>query len=157
MAVAESKARLAPEPLEDRLNDNGLRGFVGYNMRCAYLTIHDDLVRNLEQVGLRTTSFSALTLIVDNPDIIQSRLADALRMKRSNLVVVIDELEQRELITRGTVKNDRRAYALRATLKGRRLRDKAVKAVAAHEDRLLASLNIEQRKWLVEILNRIEA
>ena len=101
-------------------------------------------------------SFSTLSLIVDNPDIIQSRLAEALSMERSNLVLVIDELEQRELVTRGKVRGDRRAYALRATLKGRRLRDRALRAIAAHEDRLLADYSPDERARLIDMLNRIE-
>lgn len=145
-----------PPAQEDLVNDTALRGFVGYNLRRAYLAIHDDMVRNLADLELRTITFSALSMIVDNPDINQTRLAEALSMERSNLVVVIDELEQRELITRSRVKTDRRAYALRATLKGRRLRDRAVNVVSAHEDRMLARLDADERKRLVSMLNRIE-
>lgn len=156
MTAEDRNDRVAPGAREDKVNDTALRGFVGYNLRRAYLAIHDDLVRNLADLELRTITFSALSMIVDNPDINQSRLADALSMERSNLVVVIDELEQRELITRGRVKTDRRAYALRATLKGRRLRDRALRAVAAHEDRMLGALSGEERRHLVAMLNRIE-
>lgn len=155
MAANARRVRAAGDS-EEMVNDTALRGFVGYNLRRAYLTIHDDLMRNLAEFGLRTISFSALAMIVDNPDINQSRLAEALSMERSNLVVVIDELEQRELVSRTKVKTDRRAYALRPTLRGRRLRDRAVRAVAAHEDRLLADLAADERIKLIEMLNRIE-
>jgi DNA-binding MarR family transcriptional regulator len=141
---------------EDKVNDMALRGFVGYNLRRAYLTLHDDFIASLAGLELRTVSFSTLSLIVDNPDIIQSRLAEALRMERSNLVLVIDELEERELVTRTKVRSDRRAYALRATLKGRRLRERALRVIAAHEERLLADFTPEDRAQLIDMLNRIE-
>jgi len=147
----------APGGVEDKVNDAVLRGFVGYNLRRAYLAVHEDFIASLAELGLRTLSFSTLSLIVDNPDIIQSRLAEALSMERSNLVVVIDELEERELIIRGKVASDRRAYALRPTLKGRRLRDRAVSIVAAHEERMLADFSPEDRDRLVALLNRLEA
>lgn len=151
-----------PSPLEssgerpESLNDGSLRQFAGYNLRRAYLAIHDDLTRQLAALELRTITFSALCMIADNPDIIQSRLAEALSMERPNLVVVIDELEQRGFITRTRLASDRRAYALRVTLSGRRLCGKALKTIAAHEDRLLAVLDAAERRTLVTLLNRIE-
>jgi DNA-binding MarR family transcriptional regulator len=157
VTAEDPKTRPTAWAPEDKLNDSALRGFVGYNLRRAYLTVHDDLISNLAGLELRTITFSALSMIVDNPDIIQSRLAEALRMERPNLVVVIDELEQRELITKSKLKSDRRAYALRPTLKGRRMRDRALRVVAAHEDRLLSALSAEERRNLVAMLNRIES
>jgi DNA-binding MarR family transcriptional regulator len=141
---------------DDRVDDAVLREFVGYNLRRAYLTIQEDFLAQLAKLELRAVSFSALSLIVDNPDIIQSRLAEALSMERSNLVVIVDQLEQRDLITRSKLKSDRRVHALRATLKGRRLRDRAAALVKAHEDRLLADFTPAERKNLIAMLNRIE-
>lgn len=64
-------------------------------------------------------------------------------------------LEQAGLIGRHPVPTDRRAYALRATLKGRRLRDKAALALAAHEDAMLAGLSPQERAQLIDLLQRI--
>jgi DNA-binding MarR family transcriptional regulator len=146
-----------PPPAEDGVNDAALRGTVGYNLRRAYLTLHDDFLASLADLDLRAVSFSTLSLVVDNPEINQSRLAAALSMEPSNIVVVIDELQQRALVTRNKVATDRRAYALRATLKGRRLRDRALRVIAEHEDRLLADFSREERAALVGMLNRIES
>jgi DNA-binding MarR family transcriptional regulator len=149
-------------PVQDGGREGGigeptLRGMVGYNMRRAYLRIQEDFAASLAGLELRAVSFSTLSLIVDNPDIIQSRLAAALKMERSNLVLVVDELEERELVTRNRLKSDRRAYALRATLKGRRLRDRAVKIIEEHEERVLARLTPDERRELVRLLNLVEA
>jgi DNA-binding MarR family transcriptional regulator len=140
----------------DQLDDSVLRAFVGYNLKRAYLTVRDDFIASLADLQLRPTKFSALALIVANPDISQAGLARALSVERSNLVLIVDELEGRELITRNRVMGDRRTYALRATLKGRRLHDKAVAAIRAHEERLLARLTPDERHRLVELLRRIE-
>lgn len=138
------------------MDDSSLRQFVGYNIRRAWLALQEKRTLVLAELGLRTVSFSALTLIVDNSDIIQSRLAEALKMERSNIVVVIDELEGLDLITRGRSAQDRRVYALRATLKGRRLRDAAVAALKEHEDRMTARLSETERRLLIDMLQRIE-
>ncbi len=139
------------------LDDSSLRRFVGYNIRRAWLALRAARMPVLADLGLRTVSFSALTMIVDNPGIIQSRLAAALRMERSNIVVVIDELESRGLIARSRSTQDRRVYVLRATPAGRRLRDAALAGLVAHEERMTAGLSAAERRQLVELLQRIEA
>jgi len=149
---SKSEAQRAPEEFDDAV----LRSFVGYNLKRAYLTVHGDFIASLAGLDLRPTQFSALSLIVDNPDISQTELARALSIERSNIVLVVDDLEGRELINRNRVKTDRRAYALRATLKGRRLHDKAVAQIRAHEERVLARLDPAERRTLIEMLNRIE-
>lgn len=144
-----------PQGEPDGLNDSSLRQFVGYNLRRAWLAMQDERKQILADLCLRTVSFSALTVIVDNPDIIQSRLAEALKMERSNIVVVIDELERLGLITRGRSAQDRRVHALRATREGRRLRDAAMAALREHEDRMTARLSDAERGLLIDMLQRI--
>lgn len=141
----------------DTANDSALRELVGYNLKRAYMTVRDDFVVTLEKFDLRVTTFSALVLIVDRPDMTQSQLAEALSIERSGVVLIVDELENRELINRNKVEGDRRTYALRATLSGIRFCEKVTAAAQAHEERVLKNLNKKQRTALVEILNLIEA
>ena len=75
----------------------------------------EDFFRDL---GLRQTTFSALATIIENPDITQTQLGHALSIERSGVVLIVDEMENADIITRNKVKTDRRSYALRATLKG---------------------------------------
>jgi DNA-binding MarR family transcriptional regulator len=100
-------------------------------------------------------TYSALVLIVDNPGLSQSQLAAAMDIERPNLVVIVDELEQRGLITRERVPTDRRLYALKATITGRRLCEKALAANAANEARLFAGLEENQRAVLHEALRSV--
>ena len=76
----------------------------------------------------------------------QSQLADALAIERSNLVLIVDELELRELIFREPSKTDRRAYSLMTTLKGKRICEKASQANKESEERLLRCLDPEMKK-----------
>jgi DNA-binding MarR family transcriptional regulator len=125
-------------------------------MKRAFNIIQTDLVRTLKPFDLRMLTYTALVLIVDNPGLRQSQLADAMDVERPNLVVIIDELERRELIVRDRVPTDRRAYALQVTLTGRRLYEKAVAAVTAHEALLLQRLDEETRQIVVAALKTIE-
>jgi Transcriptional regulators len=139
-----------------QVSDTTLRGFVGYHMKRAFNAVQADLSRTLAPFELRMLTYTALVLIVDNPGVRQSQLADAMDMERPNLVVLLDELEARALITRDRVPTDRRAYALHATLAGTQLCKQAVGAVTAHEKRLLAGIDDDTRAALIATLRQIE-
>jgi DNA-binding MarR family transcriptional regulator len=138
-----------------QVSDETLRNFVGYHLKRSFNVIQADLTQTLKPFGLRMLTFTALVLIVDNPGLSQSQLADAMDIERPNLVIIIDELEQRELIERNRVQTDKRIYALRATLAGKRLYKKAVAADMEHEARLLAGLDKETRKSLMTTLEAL--
>lgn len=125
-------------------------------MKRAYNVLRSDLLKALEPLGLRITTYSSLVVIVENPGIRQSELARALDIERPNLVVVLDELEQRGWINKERVETDRRAYALFATLAGSRVCEKAVALDKAHEAHLLSSLDPAAYEKLIEVLNSIE-
>lgn len=145
-------ATTAPAP-----NDEVLRQFYGYSMKQRYLLIRDDMIQTIEPLGLRVATFSALAIINAHPDITQTQLAQALRIERSGVVVLVDELENADLIGRNRVPGDRRSYALRATLAGQKLWKKAVAAVHAHEQAMLSALTEDEQKTLKDLLRRIGA
>ncbi|PLX39128.1 MAG: transcriptional regulator [Hyphomicrobiales bacterium] len=134
-----------------------LREFVGYNVKRAYMALQPAAQAGMAEYDLRVPSFSCLSVIVANPGIAPSELAECLKMERSNIVVVIDELESRELVNRTKSTKDRRRYALSATMRGRRLHEKAVAAIHRRENHLLRSLSAEEQATLVELLNKVEA
>jgi len=144
------------KPKRPQISDATLRGLVGYNMKRAFMVIGADLARTLEPFELRMLTFTALTLVADNPGLSQSQLAQAMQVERPNLVVIVDELETRGLITRDRVPTDRRVYALRITAAGARLLANATRAVAAHESALMGGLSAAEEAGLIAALNRIE-
>ena len=138
------------------VDDGGLRQFTGYHLKRAYNVLRSDLSRTLEPLGLRITTYSTLILIVENPGIRQSELAAVLDIERPNMVVILDDLEQRGWINRERVETDRRAYALVATLSGRRVCARAVELDQEHEAKMLANLQEREINDLVAALNKIE-
>lgn len=139
-----------------RVSDATLREFMGYNMKRTFNRIQAELGKVLQEFDLRMVTYSALVLIVDNPGMRQSQLADALAIERPNLVVIIDELERRELIIREQSKTDRRAYALKATLAGQRLCEKACEANRASEARFLEGISDEEKQAMLLAMRKME-
>ncbi|MBN8187847.1 MarR family transcriptional regulator [Salipiger thiooxidans] len=138
------------------VEDTVLGDLIGYRLKRAYMQIQPVAQQVLAEDGLRVVSFSCLSIITDNPGIVQTELAAALQMERSNLVVIIDELEQSGFIARKKVPTDRRRYALTATLRGRRLRDRAAEKIRQAEDRIVGCLEKEDRIRLLAVLERLE-
>jgi len=142
-------------PADAEVSDAILERFLGYRMKRAFNVIQTDLTETLKPFELRMTSYTALVLIMDNPGLSQSQLAAVMDIERPNLVVIVDELERRDLITRDRLETDRRTYALNVTLAGRRLCEKAMKAVERHEEKLLARLTPEMRETVAEAMTLI--
>ncbi|WP_162901716.1 helix-turn-helix domain-containing protein [Breoghania sp. L-A4] len=78
---------------EADLDSGVLSGFIGYALKRAYLNFQSDFIDSVSHLGLRPGQFAALSIIIDNPDISQSRLARALAIERSGVVLIVDELE----------------------------------------------------------------
>lgn len=137
--------------------EGALRGLMGYNVKRAYIALHSAAQGAAADFNMRIPAFSCLSVIVDNPGIAPSGVAEMLRMERSNIVVILDELETRELISRTQMKTDRRRFELKATVRGRRLHDKMATAIYEAEAKCMRDLAPEEQQMFVSLLNRIEA
>jgi len=124
--------------VDKEISSDTLNRLVGYQMKRAFNVVQADLLETLKPFQLRMLTYTALLLIADNPELSQTQLATAMDIERANLVIIVDELETRELIVRNRVPTDRRVYALNATLAGRKLLNKANLAVERHEKGLFA-------------------
>ncbi|WP_233270569.1 MarR family winged helix-turn-helix transcriptional regulator [Chachezhania sediminis] len=136
--------------------DDIMRSFIGYSLKRAYLVVHRVAQGALQPFDLKIRSFSALSLIVGRPGITLTELAEVLQVERSNLVLIMDELEQRDLIARVRDPKDRRRYSLHATIRGRRLLEKASAATSAEEGRLTANLTDDELDTLLKLLRKLE-
>lgn len=154
-ASNEMRAAQDAEDPAANITDSMAAELVGYNLKRSYLVVRNAAQEVLEPMGLKVVSMTALSLIVDNPGIAPSQIADTLQMERPNIVVIIDELETRQLISRARSKQDRRRFALTATVRGRRLRDQASEAVAKAEYAALGALSDAEIAQLLELLRRI--
>ena len=123
-------------------------------MKRAYSIVQADFARALSEYDLRPVSFSALSIIVGEPGLTQTQLADALQIERSNLVTIIDELAGRHLIIRAPVAQDRRRHALMPTTAGQQLAAAAQARAAEHEKQIFACLTAQERDEMLHILRK---
>jgi DNA-binding MarR family transcriptional regulator len=142
--------------VETEPDDKVLRGFAGYGLKRAWLAVHSQLTSVLERFDLKLVTYSALALIVANPGMRPSQLAELLALERSNLVGFLDQLEKAGLIRRSASRVDRRAQVLTATDVGRQVYRDATQAVETSEEAMLGQVTQAERAVLTSALRKIE-
>jgi DNA-binding MarR family transcriptional regulator len=108
-------------------------------------------------LGLAPPHAGLLRMIASMPECSQQKLAKHLGILPSRMVVLIDELEARGLVTRHRKPGDRRAYSLALTKPGSEALRKISRLAAEHEAGLCAALDARERATLVTILEKIAA
>ncbi|WP_221583384.1 MarR family winged helix-turn-helix transcriptional regulator [Microbacterium sp. G2-8] len=81
--------------------------------------------RALEPLGLKVRSYSVLSLAVEDVPPTQREIAEFLRLDPSQVVALVDELEERGLVARAADPRDRRAKVVAATGPGLAAYEKA--------------------------------
>jgi DNA-binding MarR family transcriptional regulator len=128
---------------------------IGYVLRRAQLVVFQDFFSSFAPFDIRPAQFSVLTVIERNPGLTQSQVAEALGIKRTNFVGMLDALEARGLTERRQAARDKRSYALYLTAEGSALMRKLKPVLKAHESRVVALVGEDGRDRLVELLHEI--
>ena len=111
--------------------------------------------KQVDPFGLRLAHVGVLKAIFRAEGLTQRELGDALGMFPSNLVRLIDELEEKRLVRRGKNTEDRRSYTLQLTKKGQGVALELIALTRAHQDRICTSLAPAERKELTRLLQKI--
>ena len=126
------------------------------------LPLLDHLVRTgrrsaeeaLAPSGLRPRHLVALRMLSEHGPASQQGLADVLSLDPSNVVGLLNELEERSLITRRRDPADRRRHIVELSPAGDDALEAAQRRLARLEDELLAALSPTERETLHALLSR---
>jgi len=133
------------------------RGHSGPLLELVARRIRAEAESEVESFDLRPRHVIALTLLDLVGEQSQSDLAEALRVDRTNLVGLLNELEAEGLILRRRAPQDRRRHIVELTPAGEERLGDAEKAIGAAEDEVLGALSDRQREQLFELLQQASA
>lgn len=128
-------SKTAKKTAED-LEFGVLNESLGYLIRQLQLQVFSDFNKFFSEYEVTPAQFAVLEVLSNNPGIHATPLANALGIKRPNLVGLLDKLALRELIERRPFPTDPRAHALYLTVKGEQLMAKLHECFYAHENGL---------------------
>jgi DNA-binding MarR family transcriptional regulator len=125
-----------------------LLGRLGYELKRH-------AIEELEAAGFSFYDYSVLALAAEGACTAQSSMADLLRLDRSQLVGLLDGLEERGLIERRRDPSDRRRHLINITTTGASELTRLRAIVKQIEDEFLAPLDAESREQLYELTVRL--
>jgi DNA-binding MarR family transcriptional regulator len=111
----------------------------------------------LAPFGLRPRHFLALSVLREQHGSSQQALAGSLQMDRTNVVGLLNELEDEGLIERRRAAEDRRRHVVVLTKRGLDRLAKADLALATVEGDVLSGLSAKERQTLYDLLQKANA
>jgi DNA-binding MarR family transcriptional regulator len=111
----------------------------------------------LAPLDLRLRHYRLLRLLFADGPQQQGNLASALQTDRTTVVSLVDHLERKKLAKRGRSVDDRRAYTVTLTAKGRELAKRAIGLTAELERRMFAPLERDEQDTLRRLSTRLLA
>ena len=123
-------------------------------IKLGRITMHR-FTEALEPFGLRPRHLAALIELRDRGELTQQSLCGQLHLDPTNLVAILNELEQEGYATRRRDPEDRRRHLVEVSRKGVAVIDKVSEEMDGVEDELLGGLNAAEREQLEGILTSI--
>ena len=109
----------------------------------------------LAEMALGARQAGILTMVTELEPMTQKALADALRIDRTTMVTLLDDLEDKGYVTRQRHPRDRRAFLVHPTDAGRAAKVAAVRILDEQQRRFLAPLTPAERRQLAALLTRL--
>jgi DNA-binding MarR family transcriptional regulator len=109
----------------------------------------------LAEIALCARQAGILTMVTELEPMTQKALADALRIDRTTMVALLDDLEAKGYVERQRHPRDRRAFLVHPTGPGRAAKIAAVRILDEQQQRFLAPLTPAERGQLAVLLKRL--
>jgi len=123
-------------------------------IKLGRITMHR-FTQALEPYGVRPRHVAALIELRDRGELTQQSLCGQLHLDPTNLVTILNELEERGYATRRRDPEDRRRHLVYVSRKGLALIDKVTEVMDGVEEELLEGLDPDERRELEGALTSI--
>ena len=145
--ATEPKREALPPSMRDRVP------FLLYRAAELSHVLANDM---LARIQLTARQAGILTLVTEWEPMTQKALGDTLRIDRTTMVSLIDDLERKGYVVRQRHPRDRRAFLIQPTQSGCAAKVEAVAILDEQQRRFLAPLSSAQRQQLGALLKRLQ-
>jgi len=154
-AKPASPLRDGTPPTDAAINLDNLQDLIGYAIRRAQLAVFQSFKEVMGELAVTTAQFSVLRIVHDNPGLNQTALANALGVETPRMVLILDDLEKRDLVARVASTMDRRSRAIYLTDEGNRMLVLLEERAEAHNRDLIRRLRGDDREVLARMLRNL--
>jgi DNA-binding MarR family transcriptional regulator len=134
-----------------------LEAYTGFLMRKISAESFQRFSAATGKHGLHPMHFGMLNVLQADSPISQHELARRTGVDPSSMVARMDVLEEQGMVERRRREDDRRAYEIRLTDKGREALVELRAEAAVQFKRLMTPLSAEERRTLHDLLRRVAA
>jgi DNA-binding MarR family transcriptional regulator len=127
----------------------------GHLIRRAQQIAVAIFIEECADFDLTPVQYAAMVAIQENEGIDATRLSAQIAFDRSTLGNVLERLEARGFVERYSSPDDKRVKLLKLTQQGRAVTGRAEAAVLRTQDRILAPLDPDNRRVLLELLAQV--
>ncbi|HVZ79907.1 MAG TPA: MarR family transcriptional regulator [bacterium] len=128
---------------------------MGFLLNRSTQKMNEIALRTLEPLGLMGKHLGVLLTLKEKGPIPQQEIGNCIHVDRTTMVQIVDDLERLGLVERKDNPEDRRAYSLSVTAKGRETLTKGLHLVSSAEKEFFADLPSKDQKELVRILKHL--
>jgi DNA-binding MarR family transcriptional regulator len=119
------------------------------------LTVTELVEEALAPLDLRLRHYRLLRLLYFDGARLQSTIGPALGVDRTTVVAIVDHLEKLKLAKRVRSQDDRRAYRIALSEKGKRIAAKATDLVNSVEERMFSPLTADEQQVVRKLSARL--
>jgi DNA-binding MarR family transcriptional regulator len=145
--AAEPEPEALPPSMRDRVP------FLLYRAAELSHSLANDM---LARIQLTARQAGILTLVTEREPMTQKAVGAMLRIDRSTMVSLIDDLERKGYVVRRRHPRDRRAFLVQPTPSGRAAKVRAIAILDEQQSRFLAPLTSAQKEQLGALLKRLQ-
>ncbi|MFZ2102620.1 MAG: MarR family transcriptional regulator [Oricola sp.] len=126
-------------------------GYLANHMaRLFALGLHE----RIRPLGLAPAQFMTLLELWNEEDLTQKDLVQRLDIEQATIANTLARMERDGLVTRHENPGDRRAQLIRLTPKARALKDDAIAAAQAQNEKALAAFSPEERATFIALMTK---
>lgn len=126
-----------------------------FRLRTLQALLRPDGQALIDALGIEIGEVGVLSVIGQNPGISQNDVATAVVLKKSAVTKIVSGLEERGLVARQRVSQDRRVNALTLTTDGAALLDRIRAATRDLNDDLFEGIPDEKRLAFFDIIDKV--